>query len=188
MGFWPVSFRRRSPENAEAAISCCGRASSWTSEKPPATAICRADRRTTRASEGPANPCPIPIEFICPTREFVHAEAITGDISALARLRICDWSMLSRLDSRSRAVLDGFARRLCLAVWLALLACYIQRWPYQDALGLFQLMCTAAAFGAMALALWKHEHLRSRTLTLWDEGMAFNALSLLTHGLARHMP
>jgi hypothetical protein len=140
------------------------------------------------SKRGPANPCPIPIEFICPTREFVRAEAITGDISALARLRICDWSMLSRLDSRSRAVLDGFARRLCLAVWLALLSCYIQRWPYQHTLGLFQLMCTAAAFGAMALALWKHEHLKSRTLTFWDEGMAFNALSLLTHGLARLMP
>lgn len=106
----------------------------------------------------------------------------------VARLRICDWSMLSRLDSRSRSVLDAFARRLCLAVWLALLSCYIQRWSYQHALGLFQLMCTAAAFGAMVLALWKHEHLKSRTLTFWDEGMAFNALSLLAHGLARHLP
>jgi hypothetical protein len=113
---------------------------------------------------------------------------MTGDISPATRLRICDGSMLSRLDPRSRAVLDGFARRLCLAVWLALLSCYIQRWPYQHALGLFQLMCTTAAFGAMALALWKHEHLRSRTLTFWDEGMAFNALSLLTHSFARHMP
>jgi hypothetical protein len=96
--------------------------------------------------------------------------------------------MLSRLDSRSRAVLNGFTRRLCLAVWLPLLSCYIQRWSYQNALGLFQLICTAAAIGAMGLALWKHEHLRSRTLTFWDEGLAFNALSLLTHGLVRHMP
>ncbi len=187
-GFLAGKLLKAVPGERRGRFCSCGRASSWTSEKPPATAICRADRRATRASEDPANPCPIPIEFICPTREFVHAEAITGDISALARLRICDWSMLSRLDSRSRAVLDGFARRLCLAVWLALLSCYIQRWPYQDALGLFQLMCTAAAFGAMALALWKHEHLKSRTLTFWDEGMAFNALSLLTHGLARLMP
>jgi hypothetical protein len=96
--------------------------------------------------------------------------------------------MLSRLDSRSRAVLNGFARRLCLAVWLALLCCYIQQWSYQRALGLLQLMCTAAAFGAMVLALWKHEHLKSQMLTFWDERMVLNALSLPTHGLVRHKP
>jgi hypothetical protein len=169
-------------------VCCCGRASSWTSEKPPATAICRTSRSATQASADPANSCSILIEFICPTHEFADVETITGNVSALARLRICDWSMLSRLDSHSRAVLDGFARRLCLAVWLVLLSCYIQQWPYQHALGLFRILCAAAAFGAMVLALWKNENLKSRTLTLWDEGMAFNALSLLAHGLARLMP
>lgn len=155
MGIWLVGFRRRPQENAEASVFSCDRASSWTSKQPPAT--CGADRRVTWASKDPANPCPILIEFICPTHEAVDAEAITGDVSALARQRICDWSMLSRLDSHSRAVLNGFARRLCLAVWLVLLCCYMQRWSYQHALGLFQLMCTAAAFGSMVLALWKHE-------------------------------
>ena len=86
---------------------------------------------------------------------MVDVEAVAGELSAVSRSRTCDWNMLSRLDSRSRSVLDGFARRLCLAVWLALLSCYIQRWSYQHALALFQLMCTGAAFGAMALAIWR---------------------------------
>jgi hypothetical protein len=96
-------------------------------------------------------------------------------------------SMFSRLDSRSRAILNGFARRLCLAVGMVLMFSVIQRWPYQYALGLFQLMCMAAAACAMGLALLRRETVKAPTLTLWDEGLAFNALSLLMHVLAGQM-
>jgi hypothetical protein len=165
-----------------------GQVSSWRLVQPPATTKCRAARDTAQANQDPAILCPTPIEYIYPTHELVDIEAISAGIFAVVRLGICDRSMLSRLDSRSRAVLNGFARRLCLAVWLALLCCYIQQWSYQHALGLLQLMCTAAAFGAMVLALWKHEHLKSQMLTFWDERMVLNALSLPTHGLVRHKP
>jgi hypothetical protein len=93
--------------------------------------------------------------------------------------------MSPRLDPRSRAIIWGFTRRLCLTAWLAMIACVVRHWPYQSVLGLFQVMCTMAAIFAMVLALWCRDTWRARTLTFWDEGMAFNALSLLTHGLAR---
>lgn len=88
-------------------------------------------------------------------------------------------SMFARLDIQSRTVLRNFLIRLSLSAWVLLLFAGIHRWPYRQAVGIFHLMCAVSALCAMAVALLRREKPQAATLNLWDESLAFSALSLL---------
>jgi hypothetical protein len=83
------------------------------------------------------------------------------------------------LDPKSRRVLRRFLIRLLLCVWMLALVASPNRWPYRVAIGMFHLMCTVSALGAIGAALFRREKLNQTSLTLWEESLAFAALSLL---------
>ncbi len=87
--------------------------------------------------------------------------------------------MFARLDTRSRRVLRNFLVRLSLSAWVLLLFASLHRWQYRQAVGVFHLMCAVSALCAMTVALIRREKPQDATLNLWDEGLAFSALSLL---------
>jgi hypothetical protein len=53
------------------------------------------------------------------------------------------------------------------------------KWPYRHVLGMFHLMCAVSALSAVVAALLRREKPQAATLNLWDESLAFTALSLL---------
>ena len=93
--------------------------------------------------------------------------------------------MLARLDIRSRTALRSFLIRLSLSAWVLLLFSSLHRWQYRQAIGIFHLMCAVSALCALAVAVIRREKPQDMTLNLWDESLAFTALSLLTFFLWR---
>ena len=83
------------------------------------------------------------------------------------------------LDPKSRQALRSFLIRLLLCVWMLALVASLNRWPCHVAIGMFHLMCTVSALSAVGVALFRREKLQQTALTLWDESLAFTALSLL---------
>lgn len=93
--------------------------------------------------------------------------------------------MFARLDTRSQRVLRSFLVRLSLSAWFLLLFASLYRWQYWQAVGVFHLMCAVSALCAMTLASIRRERPQDATLNLWDESLAFSALSLLAQFLWR---
>jgi hypothetical protein len=89
------------------------------------------------------------------------------------------FSKPSRLDPKSRRAVRNFLSRLlfCTALLLSI-ACF-DRWPYRNVIAMFHLACSTFALAAMVAALLRREKPSGSFLTLWDESLAFAALSLL---------
>jgi hypothetical protein len=87
--------------------------------------------------------------------------------------------MLTRLDPRSRVALRNFLIRLSLCAWVLVLTACLNKWSCRQAIAVFHLMCVVSAPSAMVFALLRREKPYQTTLNLWDESLAFSALSLL---------
>lgn len=93
--------------------------------------------------------------------------------------------MLSRLDPRSQRVVRNFLVRLSLYLWMLAFTARLGKWSYQQALDVSHLTCAMSALIAMALALFRGEKPAGVSLNLWDESLAFTALSLLALAILR---